>query len=132
MVGKLDGYEVLGRTGSKQNNVDTTLPTANAALTLYQSNWTSTAGKGARFKMIIFNVFSSHASATNGYVVSESSDGGATWDDVQTNSISASTYTKVYTKVSAPEVRVKYTNSGTNTTTFRWSLLGDTEERGNG
>jgi len=132
MVGKLDGYEVLAKTGAKANGVDTTLPATGVTLTLYQSNWTSTAGKGARFKMLILNFFSSHPSAANGLTVDESSDGGTNWDNVYSASIVASTAYKDYVKVSAPEIRVRYANSANNTTTFRYSILGETEERGNG
>ncbi len=128
------GYDLLGRTGAKVNNVDTTLPLSGVTLTLYQSNWGGPPTKldtGCRFKMLIFNVFSSHASATNGFTVDESNDGGTTWDNLFQATIAASTATKAYVKVSAPELRVRYANSASNTTTFRWSLLGDRRERSN-
>ena len=68
----------------------------------------------------------------NGLTVDESSDGGTNWDNVYSASIVASTAYKDYVKVSAPEIRVRYANSANNTTTFRYSILGETEERGNG
>ncbi len=132
MVGKLDGYEVLAKTGAKVNGVDTTLPTTGVTLVLYQSNLPSAAGRGARFKMLIITLYSSHASAANGVTADESHDGGSNWDNVSTTSLAATTATKVYVKVSAPELRVRFANSANNTTTFRYSIVGDTGERGNG
>ena len=132
MVGKLDGYEVLAKTLAKVNGVDTTLPTTGVTLVLYQSNLPNARGAGARFRTLIITLFSSHASAVNGVTVDESHDGGSNWDNVSTTSLAASTATKVYVKVSAPELRVRFANGANNTTVFRYSIIGDTEERGNG
>jgi len=132
MVGKLDGYEVLAKTGAKVNGVDTTLPATGVTLVLYQSNLRAAEGKGARFKMLILNLYSSHASAANGVTVDESNDGGSNWDNVFQTTLVATTATKAYVKVSAPELRVRFANSANNTTIFRYSIIGDTSERSNG
>ena len=126
------GYDLLGRTGVKANAVDTTHPASGAALTLFDSTWGGARDRGIRHKLLVFNVFSSHASAANGFKVDESSDGGANWDNLYQATIAATTATKIFVKVSSPEFRVTYTNSASNTTTFRWSLLSDTSERSNG
>ena len=91
-------------------------------------------GHGARFKMIVFSLFTSHISdATAGYTVDESWDGGVNWDNVQTTAtIAATTYTKIYTKVSAPDFRCRYKNSASVITTFRGGLMVDNFERSNG
>ena len=126
------GYEELGATGDKVHGVDTTLPASGAALTLYQTTWRTAKKTGLRHKMLVFSVFSSHDSAASGFKIDESWDGGTNWDNTYTATILASTATKIYWKVSAPELRVTYTNSAAQTTTFRWSLLADSSERGNG
>ena len=133
MVGELQGCEVLSKTGSTVNGVSTT-PGSGDTVVLYQSNLPSARGAGARFKMLILNVTSSADSAASGVIFEESDDGGVTWDTLPTTF----TYTtisgrvKTYAKVSAPELRVRYANSGAALTTWRFSLLGDSEERSNG
>jgi hypothetical protein len=119
----------------------TDAPASGGTLTVYDTtaNIGTGSGKGARaagmrYKMIVFSIYSSHVSdATTGYTVDESWDGGTNWDNLQTTAvIAATTYTKVYTKVSAPDFRCQYKNSANVLTTFRGGLVGDESERGNG
>lgn len=84
---------------------------------------------GARFKRLIFNLFSSHASGTNGLSFEESSDDGANWDVLVQYTQTAATYEKRYVSVSAPRVRVRYTNSANVLTAWRGTLLADAYER---
>lgn len=116
-------------------------PASGATLTIYDTTTSAGTGQGQgahghgqRYKMIVFSILSSHISdGTAGYTVDESWDGGANWDNLQTTAvIAANTYTKVYTKVSAPDFRCQYKNSANTLTTFRGGLVGDTRERGNG
>jgi hypothetical protein len=139
-----NGYISFGRTGTVLFNdtlgtFGSTQPGNGETVTLFSTLEvgitglrTVIAGKGFRFKMLVFDIFSSAASAANGYQVDESNDGGVTWDNLQSTTIPATTYTKVYTKVSGAELRCRYVNSANVLTTFRWSLMGDTSERGNG
>jgi len=108
-------------------------PGSGATITLWASNANNTAaGKGARYKMFVINIYSSHASAASGLVISESSDKGVTWDSLSTASVSATTYTKTYFKASAPDIKIEYTNSANVLTTWRGSVMGDPMERSNG
>jgi len=131
----MKGYDVLRKLALAD------APASGATLTVYDSTTSAgtgtgrgARGHGARAKMIVFSIYSSHVSdATTGYTVDESWDGGANWDNLQTTaSIAATTYTKIYTKVSAPDFRVQYKNSANTLTTFRGGLMLDQYERGNG
>ena len=126
------GYQVLAKLGlATTGKVDK--PASGATITLWSSTTNGTKGAGRHYKGVYINIFSSHASAANGLTVEESSDEGTTWDAVATGtSISATTYTKTYVKVSAPEVRVRYANSASVVTTWRGSVMGDLMERSNG
>jgi len=126
------GYTVLAELGLATTG-KVAAPGSGATITLWSSIGNNpAAGKGSRYKMLVMNIYSSHASAASGLVISESSDKGVTWDSLATASVSATTYTKTYTKVSAPDVKVEYTNSANVLTTWRGSVLGDPMERSNG
>jgi len=116
-------------------------PASGATVTIYDTTTSAGTGQGQgahghgqRHKMIVFSIYSSHISdGTTGYTVDESWDGGVSWDNLQTTPvIAATTYTKVYTKVSAPDFRCQYKNSANTLSTFRGGLVVDARERGNG
>ena len=129
----MHAYDVLAKTGDIVNNVSTT-PGSGATVVLYQSNLPGAARRGSRFKMIVLNITSSADSGANGVIFEESDDGGTNWDTLpQTFTyLTASGRVKTYCKISAPEFRVRYTNSAAVLSTWRFSLLGDNYERGNG
>lgn len=110
-------------------------PPGSGATVLLWSSVTNNpgGGKGARYKMLVTNIITSHDSAANGLKVYESSNKGTTWDLLQQTSVTAAGgYTKTYTKVSAPDLKVEYTNSANVLTTWRGSIMGDSMERSNG
>jgi len=132
----MHGWHTLSKTGDKVNGVSTT-PGSGSTVTLYDSTVQAGGprGAGARFKMLVINLNSSHDSAATGVTIDESNDGGANWENLSAQSFTyqtASGYVKTFVKVSAPEVRVKYANSANVLTRWRFSILGDSEERGNG
>jgi hypothetical protein len=110
-------------------------PGSGATITLWQSAPTPSndrrsigPNRGRRFKRLVVNIYSSHASAVNGLAFQESQD-ETNWRDVVTYTIAATTYTKNYVAVSAPFVRVVYTNSAAVLTAWEMSVLGDAYER---
>ncbi len=128
----MHGYDVIKKLALAD------APGSAATITIFDTTTAAGAagarGRGARWKMIIFSIFTSHISdGTTGYTVDESWDGGTNWDNLQTTAtIAATTYTKVYTKVSAPDFRCRYKNSASVITTFRGGLVADPRERSNG
>ena len=134
------GYVTLGKSGDSIRDTTTsamvTQPASGDTVVLWDSTYAGKGnvamGYGSRYKQLVINNYSSAASATNGLSVEESNDGGTNWDVVATYTIAATTYTKTYVAVSAPEVRVRYVNSANALTAFRWSVLGDTLERNTG
>lgn len=108
---------------------DSSMPGSGATVTL----WTSDSNNQTRndtphWKMIIVNIYSSHASAANGLQFDESND-GSTWRNLVSFSIAATTYTKNMVQVSAQYVRVRYVNSANVLTTWEMSIIGDQDER---
>ncbi len=128
----MHGWTTLAKTGATVNGATTT-PASGATVVLYQSNLPTARGYGARNKMLMISIISSANSAANGVTVDESNDGGTTWDNLTAFTyLTASGYVKTYVKVSAPEIRVSYANSAATLTTWRYSVLSDNRERGNG
>lgn len=127
------GYVLLRRgvTTVAAGSGEQAKPASGATITLFTSadNQNSSYG-GPRFKRLIVNIYSSHASAASGLKFQESVN-GSDWRDLVSYSISATTYTKNIVAVSAPYVRVTYENSANTLTTWEMSVLGDVEERGN-
>lgn len=130
----MNGFTVLRRgalTVGASNPGDLAAPASGATQTIWSSDSNHNGQRGgARFKRLILNLYSSHASATDGVKVQESSDGGTTWRTLVDETLAATTYTKYDVAVSAPAVRVTYENSASTITTWEMSLLGDTCERG--
>ena len=129
----MDGFTVLRRgalTTSASNPGDQAAPGSGATITIWSSASNASGQRGgARFKRLVLNLYSSHASATNGVVFAESNDGGTTWRTLTEATLATTTYTKYDVAVSAPAVRVTFENSASTITTWEMSLLGDTCER---
>lgn len=113
-------------TGGTAANGYIAAPGSGATVTLWDSNADGTAkGKGARYKRVIVSVTSSAASGANGLSFEESWDDGTNWDVLTTYTISAATYTKNVVAMSAPRLRVRYTNSASVLTTWRGGVIVD-------
>lgn len=126
-------YDLLARgvTTAPSSGGTITKPASGATITLWTSadNQNSTNG-GRRYKRLALSLYSSHASGASGVSFEESID-GSNWRTLVQYTLSATTYTKYYVAVSAPFVRVRYTNSANTLTTWEMSLFGDEDERGN-
>jgi hypothetical protein len=109
-------------------------PGSGGTVTIFDTTTMSPKSQdhGLEYKMILFAITSSAASAANGITIDESWDKGQTWDNLMQQAALANTYTKVFAKVSAPDVRVRYANSAAVLTTFRGGMIADSRERGNG
>src|SRR5690348_10468271 len=120
-----DGQELLATSAGGSA---VAAPGSGATITLWSS--VGTAGTaGSRYKKIIVNIYSSAASGTNGLVIAESNDGGTNFRTVTAVTVAATTYTKTYVTVSAPIIKVSYTNSANVLTTWEMSVLGDQQDR---
>lgn len=107
----------VASTGSTISTANST--TANLGISaVFTGTSVSVIGYGA----IIVNIFASHASATNGLSIQQSSD-GTNWDITDTYTISATTATKVVIPRQAAFARVVYTNGGTLTTSLRLQTI---------
>ncbi len=100
-------------------------PGSGAAITLWDSAPTVKQADGERYKRVIVSVFSSHASAASGLSFQETWDDGTNWDELVAYTVSAATYTKEVVAMSAPRVRVRYTNSASVLTAFRGGVIVD-------
>jgi hypothetical protein len=109
-------------------------PTSGQTITLWSSEGTvgpvqANADRGARWKRIWVNIYSSHASAADGLSFEETNDDGVNWDVNVSYTIAATTYTKVSVAVSAGGLRIRYTNSANTLSAWRFGVLGDSFER---
>jgi hypothetical protein len=100
-----------------------TAPGSAATITLWDSG--AATKQGERYKRAIVSVYSSHASGTLGLSFQESWDDGTNWDELTSYTISATTYTKNVVAMSAPRIRVRYTNSSNVLTTWRGGVIVD-------
>jgi hypothetical protein len=98
-------------------------PGSGATITLWDSG--ASTKQGERYKRAIVSVYSSHASGTLGLSFQESWDDGTNWDELTSYTISATTYTKNVVAMSAPRIRVRYTNSANVLTSFRGGCIVD-------
>ncbi len=124
------GYVILRRGVLTPTDGELSTPGSGAQITLWSSagNPNSSYG-GARFKRLIVNLYVSHASGTNGLLFQESAD-GTNWRDLVSYTVAATTLTKTSVGVSAPYVRVLYTNSANVLSAFELTVMGDCCERG--
>jgi hypothetical protein len=108
-------------------------PGSGATITLWDSGGASVgASQGTRYKRVIVNVFASAASAASGLSFQESHDDGTNWDELVAFSILATTYTKNTVAMSAPRLRVRYTNSASVLTTWRGGVIVDEYDNAGG
>lgn len=109
-------------------------PGSGATIVLWQSSNDANdrrargANAGRRKKRLVINVFASAASAVNGLNIQESQD-GTNFRDLVSFTVAATTYTKNYIAVSAPFLKVNYTNTAAVLTAWEMSVLGDDYER---
>lgn len=113
--------DVSGAEGSKTvESVWSRLVASNSSTAVLgaAASFTGTSTECIDFAEIAVNVIASHASATDGLQIQQSSD-GTNWDVVDSYTIAAAT-PKVFTvQVAARYFRVVYTNGGTLQTSFR-------------
>ena len=125
------GYQLLrrGEVSPTAGTGEQAAPTSGQTITLWSSaDNVSASHAGARWKRLVINVYSSHASATDGLKIEESQN-NSNWRTLKTYTIAATTYTKNYVAVSAPFVRATYENSANTLTAWEMSVLGDADER---
>jgi hypothetical protein len=101
-------------------------PGSGSTITLWDSNADGRMkSQGPRYKRVIVNVYSSHASAASGLSFQESADDGTNWDELVAYTVSATTYTKSVVAMSSQRIRVRYTNSANVLTAFRGGVIVD-------
>lgn len=111
-------------TGLAVTGVGPTLTTNSTTANLAGAGvFTGTAVDVTPYSSVTVSVFASHASATNGLSVQQSSD-GTNWDGADTYSVAASTNKTVSVQIYYPFLRVVYTNGATPTTTLRITTMG--------
>lgn len=128
------GYVLLRRgvTTVATGAGDQAKPGSSATITLWESDPAATSNTrlGLQHKRVVVNLYSSHASATDGLSFEESND-NTNWRVLVTYTLAATTYSKYYVAMCAPFTRVRYTNSANTLTTWESAVLGDANERGN-
>lgn len=98
--------------------------TVNSTSTVLAASavFTGTSEDISQYKEITVNVIASHASATNGLSLQQSSD-GTNWDHVDTYTTAAATAKIVTLQRFAKFFRLVYTNGGTLQTSFRLQTI---------
>lgn len=117
--------DVTGAEGSKVPvSADARVSTVNSSTTVLAASgvFTGTSEDVSDYSHITTTVFASHASATDGLQIQQSSD-GTNWDFVDSYTIPATTGKSFSAAVSAKFCRVVYTNSGTLQTVFRLQTI---------
>lgn len=121
---------VIGATGNaldvniKSNASSGTVSTNNSSTSNLANGavFTGTADDVTTYSEIRVSVFSSHASATNGLSLQQSSD-GTNWDIADVYTVAASIGATFVVPRQARYFRVVYTNGGTLTTSFRLQTI---------
>jgi hypothetical protein len=125
--------ETLARwkTGATSSTGYVTAPGSGATITIWDSGANDPSGtKGHRWKRLVMSSTASADSGANGVSFEISSDNGTNWDVlIQYTDTAAGAPNIHYVSVSAPRIRVRYTNSAAVLTTWRGSLIGDEYER---
>ena len=128
-----DRQQVLAKwkTGGTAADGYIAAPASGATITIWDSGADlATGNRGARFKRLIMTSTASHDSGALGVSFETSSDDGANWDVIATYTDAAAGAPNIhYVSVSAPRVRVQYTNSANVLTTWRGHLAADEYER---
>ena len=104
-----------------QNGVVSTVNSSAANLAA-AAVFTGTSEDVSDYAAIVVSVFASHASATDGLSIQQSTD-GTNWDHADTFSIPATTGKTFSVAVQAKFMRVVYTNGATLTTSFRLQTI---------
>jgi hypothetical protein len=105
-------------------------PGSAATITLFDSGAdNSVSTVGAAVKRVIVNIYASAASAASGLTFDETHDNGTNWRNVVSYTVAANTYTKSYVSMSAPRIRVTYTNTAAVLTAWEMGVLIDGKER---
>lgn len=106
-------------------------PGSAATITIWDSGSNDPSGsKGARWKRLIMTNTASADSGASGVVFQVSSDNGTNWDTIVSYTDTAAGAPNIhYVSVSAPRLRVRYTNSAAVLTAWRGHLIGDEYER---
>ena len=106
-------------------------PGSGATITIWDSGNNDPSGSRAvRWKRLIYTNTASADSGANGVSFEASYDNGTNWDViVQYSDTTAGAPNIRYVSVSAPRLRVRYTNSAAVLTSWRGSLVGDEYER---
>lgn len=119
------GYDPATDTSTGLSDaVESVVSTANST-TVNLANgavFTGTSEEVRNYSQIQVSVFSSHASATNGLSLQQSSD-GTNWDIVDTYTIPAATGKIFSLAPAARYFRLVYTNGGTLTTSLRIQVV---------
>ena len=102
------------------NDAGGTVSSANSstATLLAAATFTGTAVDISGYASVSVSVIASHASATDGLSMQQSSD-GTNWDIVDTYTVPATTGKVFGVQAAAQFFRLVYTNGGTNQTSFR-------------
>ena len=117
--------EVTGAEGSKTViSPHAVISTANSstALLLLSGTFTGTGEDVTEYSHIVVSVFASHASATDGLQLQQSTD-GTNWDWVDSYTVPATTGKSFSAPVQGKFFRVVFTNGGIMQTTFRIATL---------
>lgn len=111
-------------TGALRVDLNGTVSTVNSstATLLAAAVFTGTSEDAINYNEIRVSVIASHASATDGLSIQQSSD-GTNWDISDTYTIPAATGKVFALPRQARYVRVVYTNGGTNQSSFRLSTI---------
>lgn len=121
------GYRQIVKTN------DVAAPASGATATLFTTTAAPGKNRGHLIKALIINIESSHDSATDGLVISESDNDGTTWKTIYTRTYTQATDGRlkvIYKLVGAPDVRVQFINSANTLSTWRFSVFADEYERG--
>lgn len=121
---------VIGATSNafdvniKSNNASGLVSTNNSSSTNITGSaaFTGTGEDVTQYSEMRVSVFSSHASATNGLSIQQSSD-NTNWDITDTYTIPATTGKTFVVPRQAKFFRVVYTNGATTTTSFRLQVI---------
>lgn len=115
------GNQVTSFSGSGTQSAISTNNSTTAALNA-AATFTGTADEITQYASITVGVIASHASATDGLSLEQSSD-GTNWDIIDTYTVPATTGKTFGVQCTARYFRVRYTNGGTLQTSFRLQTI---------
>lgn len=115
------GNQVTAFSGSGTQSAISTNNSTTSTL-LAAATFTGTADEVTQYASVTVAVIASHASATDGLSLEQSSD-NSNWDIIDVYTVPATTGKTYGVQVTARYFRVRYTNSGTNQTSFRMQTI---------